>query len=229
MSGPAPGTQDAALAADAALEAAVLRAERRLRLLEEVSDITMELLRALRPGAVAAAAPAGDPGRDPAESCARLSRALRLTFVLEAKTDQELRALKAGVVLQCEQAAKRAYHAGQARREKVEDLVADVIAAEAETSEIYCDLREALTERLEWDAAYTFCERRPLEETVARLCHDLGLPFDRDRWNGEGWTDDGPPARARCSDFHNPSPTPLLDENLEPLAGRPEPAAHALE
>jgi hypothetical protein len=225
--------EDAALAADAALEASVRRAERRLRLLEEVSDITMELLRALRPGAVAAAAPAGDPGRDPAESCARLSRAIRLTFVLEAKTDQELRDLKAGVVRERQEerkrARKRADKEAEAREERVEELVVKVIEAEAENGETYCILREALEERLEWDAAYRNCGRRPLEETVARLCHDLDLSFDRDRWNGEGWIDDGPPARPRCSDFHNPSPSPLLNVNLEPLAGRPQPAAHALE
>src|SRR5580698_4161838 len=49
MSNPAPTPQDpASLAADEAPDPAVLRAEWRLRLLEELTEIGMELARALR-------------------------------------------------------------------------------------------------------------------------------------------------------------------------------------
>ena len=86
-------------AADEASDPSVVRAERRLRLLEELAEIGMELARALRPGALASATcdpGAGEElmaltgrarGRDPAEAFAPLSRAIRLTLALEARTD----------------------------------------------------------------------------------------------------------------------------------------------
>jgi len=64
-----------------------LRAERRLRLLEELADIGMELARALKPHPEADETAAG---KDPAVAFAPLSRAIRLTLALEAKTDAEL-------------------------------------------------------------------------------------------------------------------------------------------
>ncbi len=81
---------------DLADDPAVARAERRLRLLEELAEIGMELVRALRPGVEAAEASDLRPGRDPVEQYASLSRSLRLTFALEAKTDEELALLRAG-------------------------------------------------------------------------------------------------------------------------------------
>jgi hypothetical protein len=60
----------------------VLRAERRLRLLEDLSEIGMALARGLRDRANAELVDAdGDAGRrDPADAFARLSRAVRLTL-----------------------------------------------------------------------------------------------------------------------------------------------------
>ncbi len=62
--------------------------------LEELAEIGMELVRALRPGADGVAEGAevcGSPKRrDPVEQYASLSRSLRLTFALEAKTDEAL-------------------------------------------------------------------------------------------------------------------------------------------
>jgi hypothetical protein len=101
-------TNDAALAE--APDPAVLRAERRLRMLEELSGIGMDLARALHRRAFAAAdpqepaapddcetsdRPAGSAG-DPSVAFARISRAIRLTLALEARADEALRALRAG-------------------------------------------------------------------------------------------------------------------------------------
>src|ERR1035437_8765028 len=101
MSNPAPAPQDPA-SADEAPDPSVLRAERRLRLLEELTEIGMELARALRPSAPEDGAAdedaGGDPatetgrgkGRDPADAFGSLSRAIRLHLALEARTDEEL-------------------------------------------------------------------------------------------------------------------------------------------
>lgn len=84
-----------------ALDAAILRAERRLRLLEELAEIGMDLARALHREALAE--PAEHAARetpffgDPADAFARLSHAIRLILALEARTDEALRELRAEV------------------------------------------------------------------------------------------------------------------------------------
>jgi hypothetical protein len=228
----APALQDpAAPEADEAPDPSVVRAERRLRLLEELSEIGMELARALKPGVAAceAAADGKARGRDPADAFAPLSRAIRLTLALEARTDQELRDLKAGIVMKREaeraRTAERPPTTGDREsvyRETLRRRVYDAIDAEAESEDIANDLYEALDERLDQDEAYFDCERRPLRETVERLCRDLTLSPDWSRWDGEDWIHDGPPDRPRCSLFHTPSPRPLLDDDGEP---RETPAA----
>jgi hypothetical protein len=84
-----------------ALAAAILHAERRLRLLEELAEIGMDLARALHREVLAE--PAKQAARetplfgDPADAFARLSHAIRLILALEARTDEALRELRAGV------------------------------------------------------------------------------------------------------------------------------------
>ena len=215
--------------ADEAPAPAVLRAERRLRLLAELADIGMELARALRP--VAPASPDGDRvdadgaaaqtgqarGGDPAEAFARLSRAIRLTLALEAKTDAGLRDLKAGIVRETHEtqsvAAERrkvaAAKDAEAREEKIRDLVTEAAEAEVEDFDTLNELREALEERLDEDVAYLDRAERPLRETVERLCGDLALRPDWSRWEGEGWARTEPPARPRLSPFNQPSAKPF--------------------
>jgi hypothetical protein len=205
MSCPAPAPEDlASFANDEAPDPSVVRAERRLRLLEELTEIGMELARALRPslpadGAADEAASEGPAtemgrakGRDPADAFARLSRAVRLTLALEARTDQALRDLKSGIVRVREQeraeAAERAevaaVHDHLTRQAQVLDLVMSVAEAETEDEGEFENLCEALEERLKEDEAYVDCDKRPLRETVERLCKDLALtpdwsPLDR--------------------------------------------------
>ena len=76
MSNPAA---DQSATTSEAPDPSILRAERRLRLLEELAEIGMELVRALKPRAEAAET-AG--GKDPADAFAPLSRAIRLTLAL---------------------------------------------------------------------------------------------------------------------------------------------------
>jgi hypothetical protein len=208
-------------------------------LLEELAEIGMELARALRPGAAAGEDCADDKSRrrDPAEAFAPLSRAIRLTLALEAKTDQELRDLKAGVVQAREaeqrRTAKRLRKAAErdaeGREEKALWLVVEAAEAEIEDAEAFDEFFEALEERLDQDDAYTHCDARPLRETVERLCEDLMLSPDWSRWSDEGWIHDGPPARPRFSPFNTPSRRPIL--NAAPGAPETQPVhqRHDLE
>jgi hypothetical protein len=231
----APTPEDPA--SESSPDASARRAERRLRLLEEMSEIGMELLRGLKPSAAAdeAADEAADrvKGRDPADAFARLSRAIRLTLTLEAKTDTQLWDLRAGIVRMREeeqtQAAKQAVIDSEARTERLRNLVARVAEAEIPDIEDLNRLDEALEERLYEDEAYYDCTERPLRETVERLCKDLDLNPDWSRWGDEGWIVDGPPARPLSSEFHHPSRKPLMvfdhpPPGAEPRPGRLQPA-----
>jgi len=232
MSNPAP---DESAPVEEAPDPSIARAERRLRLLEELSEIGMELARALKP---VAGADETIAGKDPAAAFAPLSRAIRLTLALEAKTDEELRDLKAGVVRAREekrvQAAKRARDAAdkasEARVDRVRDLVLNVAERECEDVDAFDDVYEALKERLEEDEAYDDCDERPLRETVERLCKDLQLTPDWSRWVDDGWIVESPPARWRCSPFHQPSRKPLLrDDDPPTVIPPPYQSVHALE
>jgi hypothetical protein len=223
----APAPHDpAAPANDDAPDPAVARAERRLRLLEEMAEIGMKLLRALEPG-VAEAPSEKSPGktRDPADAFASLSRAVRLTLLLEAKTDEELRDLKEGIVrdrpVDEARAGEKTRKARHEREARLQQLVLGVAVDRCETPEAFENLEAALTERLEYDPVYFDCLARPLRENVERLCKDLCLEPDWSRWDGEGWIDDGPPTRSRFSPFNTPSPKPLLDDDGEPLPAPP--------
>jgi hypothetical protein len=80
-----------------ALDAAILRAERCLRLLEELAEIGMDLARALHREAPAEPAKHAASLVDSADGFARLSRAIRMILTLHARTDEALQALRAGL------------------------------------------------------------------------------------------------------------------------------------
>ena len=233
MSNPAP---DESAPTEDVPDPSIASAERRLRLLQELSEIGMELARGLK---LRAEADEAASGKDPAAAFAPLSRGIRLTLALEARTCQELSDLKAGVVRVREEerakAAKRAeaaeYDAARARELKVWKCVAAVADAEIDDGEAYGDLFEALDERLTDDEAYEDYDELPLRETVERLCKDLGLDPDWSRWDGEGWEAGYAPIRPRCSPFNQPSPHTVLREPDRPSAETPAPyqSFHALE
>ena len=208
----------------------VVLAESRIRMLRRLAEIGMELAERTLNTQVAPA-----KGKDPADVFAPLSRAIRLTLALEAKTDEELRDLKAGVVRKRKKEKKRAARRHEAaaakeaqeREVKARELVAE--AAEAEIPDVYefAQRYDALRERLDEDSAYKDLSQRPLRETVERLCKDLMISPDWSRWDGEGWTrQEGAPKRTRYSIFNQPSALPLLDDDdpdeseAEPRPGR---------
>jgi hypothetical protein len=212
--------------ADAAVQPAILRAEKRLRLLEEIADIGMEMIRALRPNAETADVAAADGGsakrRDPVARYASLSRTLRLTFTLEAKTDQELIELQADLThtrrREHRVAAWSATAAGDARdgnrRDEVRRCVRAAADREAESPEQLDDFHLAIEQRLTEDVSYAGIEARPLRESVERLCLDVCLYPDWRRWTGSGWSEEvwvgqQPTPRQRYSRFGHSSPRPI--------------------
>jgi hypothetical protein len=212
--------------ADEAQASAIRRAEERLRILDELTDIGMNIARSVERRAMAEAATAetmdpktrGAPSvaahRDPADAFARVSRAIRLTLTLATRAEDELRALRAGVPLEREkrraESVKRADAAKADRRRKVDGIVTDLLVREhGDDADGYEAADEALQERLSDDEAYQDLVDRPLREIVERLCKDLCLTPDWSLWTGDGWARDEN-GRLAWSIFGQPSRTPLI-------------------
>jgi hypothetical protein len=218
---------------------AIARAERRLLVLQDLTDLGMRLARVLVRQAEAEAAPAviedatarsanpipaPAPRADPAGGFAKLSRAVRLTVNLEERADKALLALLAGEAPALAARAQAREHqetaAAEARRtaarDRVNALVNDVIDREAETIEASIDLEDALNQRLDRDEAYEDLENLPLGATIERLCEDLGLKPDWRLWTGEGWIKSNPVVRQRCSPFNRKSRKPLVMDDEPP-------------
>ncbi len=197
-------------AAEDASDPSIERAERRLQLLEELAEIGMELARGLKqPGPAggaaepqAAAEAASGRRCDPAEAFAGLSRAIRLTLVLEERTDQALRDLKAGLATARqetrERAAKAAADAADRRRAhrkaRVTDLVMEAgrerIADEADLERLDLEFEE----RFLLDDDSWADDERPLRQVVEEICAFFDLTPDWGRWTGEGWSAPDRPA-----------------------------------
>jgi len=202
-------------------DASIQRAERQLRMLQELAEIGMDLARALRRRVESetdteADAPPPAAGRDPADAFQRLSRAIRLTLALETKVAEALRALIAGEAAAVEtgraETARRDDEAQARRREathsKVVGLVGHAIYAEIDNQEALWDCLDAMDERLDEDEAYEGYADRPLRETVERLCADLGLTPDWSLWTDEGWVIPPAARRPAYSVFHQPNRAP---------------------
>jgi hypothetical protein len=228
---------DAALAE--AADPAVLRAEQRLRMLEKMARLEMELAEVLQRQAIAAAnlappAPPAPPaapdaaaasGRgaapetaaDLSAAFARIARSFRLTHALQDRAEDRLKALLAGEAAKVEArrvAARDRQHAeaetqSRHHRSEVERLVIEAAEREVEDEEALDGVLEALEERLDQDEAYWDLDDMPLREAVERLCGDLELTPDWSLWKGEGWPPKPPFSRFRFSIWSRPSRRPL--------------------
>jgi hypothetical protein len=169
------------------------RAQRRLRALEELTDICMAVARALGERALEAAA-AGQDAEKIALTLSRVSRSVRLTVALEEKLDagRKARAGKAQTDLTetdgaetggaetggAEQWADAQRHRDQAaaarakmQRALVSDALTQAIEAEAPEREVE-NLLSDLYERLDDPSDDAEFANRPVGE---RVCRDLGL------------------------------------------------------
>jgi hypothetical protein len=208
---------------------AIARAERHLRMLEKLAQLEIELAEALQRQALAAANPAPpaspdadarstpNSANDLSAAFARIARSLRLTLALQARAEEQLRALLAGEAAKVEvrraEASRREAAEARARsehhRSEVERLVQEAAEREAEDEEALESVLEALEERLNDDEAYWDLDQMPVREAVERLCDDLELAPDWSRWEGEGWTPKPPFSRFRFSPWACRSRMPL--------------------
>jgi hypothetical protein len=172
------------------------------RMLQEMAEIGMGLLRTLQQRAE------DDSKIDAGEvalAYSRITRAVRLTIALKAKLADEGRVRK-----ERDEAAevKRLWECEEQRidqrRDQVERLVEQAIEAEASETE-RDGLMSGLRERLDEDDIDAKLADRPIGEVLARICRDLGIEPEPGQWAHEVWADEAP---ARLAPFRKSDSSP---------------------
>ena len=155
------------------------RAERHLRVLQELADIGMELARAVKAQAL-------DPQADPAAAAelgltfSRIARAVRQTVALEARLDRDRQTAAAE---RAERRVRQARDRALQNKARVRDLVERAIDAGASDAATAEDLLLDLDERLEDADDLAGFADRPVAEIVARICRDLGVAPPPNCWD----------------------------------------------
>lgn len=184
---------DPAIPADADLDAAILRAEWKRRMLERLAEVGMELVEQV--GSRAAARPeawAGEGGErreDCAKAFAQVSRAVRLTLALHTQIEQEILALRKGE----RPALAPAFRAADPRRAERTRARGAVFAAvdhavgdRDHAFEVLDRAEAGLSEGAEFEAFL----KLPFRDCVAAICADLGVDPHWSRWSDwEGFVD----------------------------------------
>jgi hypothetical protein len=153
---------------------------------------------------------------DVALAYGRVSRAVRLTVALQARTLQDLQALDE-VAARRRDAARGA--AARERKDHVQRIVERLIEAEA-ASEAEADrLADEAAERLDHDDIYGDLTARPAGEIIALVCRDLGLSPDWSRLAEEAWAQAEIAAGAAGSPFSALLAPRRLEPEEAPTAG----------
>ena len=204
--------------------AAILRAERRLRIAAELTELGRELALAVQKRALAEEAAMDCPqDRTPAKSSggamafAKLSRTVRLCLDMEVRAEAALTALHAGKPIITPDPTLPFSEGQDAANRVIKGKMRQVFREAVETEAQEDDLIEALRERLAHDEAYWDRGGEDQAVTIARLCHDLGIDPKHNHWTRQGWVD--PPGtksrvRQRWAAFNDVSGKTILPKSL---------------
>ncbi len=164
-----------------------------------------------------------EPRPDPSRAFAAVSRAVRLTLILEARTEKQILAWRKGDLsslkeLDPEPFLAPRFNSPAERRERVRDCVVAAIdretldpnEAEWMRGRVHRELIE--TETLDDDRL-----KGGFRDCVAAICDDLGLKPDWSRWSDDHGFD-------FCHDRDH-DPTPVALSTLPHPASRPPPHA----
>ena len=158
------------------------RAERRLRILQELAEIGMDLARAVRTRALAADADLS-AAVDLGLSFSRIARAVRQTVALEARLEQDRQAAAAE---RAERQARDAREQADKHKARIRGLVERAIDAEA-SGEAAEDLLGDLDERLEDADDLAGFADRPVAEIVQHICRELDVTPPPALWDEAEW------------------------------------------
>jgi hypothetical protein len=119
----------------------------------------------------------------------RITRAMRLTFALEARLiEAPPQAPQRSVTAP---PARRPVSRAEGRRDVLLNVVPDMIKAHADAEPGF-DRAEAFAESerlIDREIGEAHLLNRPILELVALICRDLGVEPDWDLWDPEAWTD----------------------------------------
>ena len=223
---PAEAEADTAAMAEEAI--AVERGERHRRMLVEMAEIGMRLLRSL--GELVDArveqekkdADAPSRSKDAAAAYDKMAQTVRRTLALEAKLAEGVKARREKLITECaERRATRAAAHKTAVDEAIMGGLHDAWAADCSDDEYHdlCDrlLDDAQEYLGDADEMRGYLDR-PVGETVARLCAAMGLDPEACESDGETWRVRRPVLNwelrleERARKFGAPDPSPLAGE-----------------
>jgi hypothetical protein len=163
------------------------RAERQMQVMAQLSEVGMELLRALK-AQVCDGGPAVMRG-DPASLFVKISRAVRQSIMLEAKIAEALREWLG--LSEAERAERRAAGPTQAGKAPVDETPEDLEGIELGADERRFEREHRETERGErperyWADRYVIEDEGSFLGIVTKVCRDLGVTLDLSSWSEDG-------------------------------------------
>jgi len=210
-------------AATAARDPVAERAERQMRMMAELSEVGMELLRALK-AQVCDGGPAVMRG-DPASLFVKLSRTVRQCIMLEAKIAEALREWLS--LSEAERTERRATVAAKGSEATAGDEVEEPDEIERGSEGLRAEAERGESERGEraerfWADSYVIEDEGSFVDIVTRVCRDLGVTPDF-----SAWSEDGPGdlvARAKDDGFRRDDPPPSLTPHPPTPSARAPPS-----
>ncbi len=174
---------------DPRLAVALARAERRREMLERLADMGMALAAEINARFIEGPHRA-EPRPEPSRAFAAVSRAVRLTLILEAKIEKQILAWRKGdlasLELEPEPFLKPWIDSPESRRERVREAVSAVIDREAGDPDEAGRMRERAHRTLnDTDLTRDYRLQGDFRACVETICSDLDLEPDWTLWDDE--------------------------------------------
>ena len=190
---------------DPRLAIALARAERRREMLERLAEMGMALAAEINARFIEGPHRA-DPRPEPSRAFAAVSRAVRLTLILEAKVEKQILAWRKGdlfgLELEPEPFLKPRIDSPQSRRERVREAVSAVIERESGDPDEAGRLRERAQRTLsDTDLTRDYRLKGDFRACVEAICSDLDLEPDWSLWDdGAGFDMPSPPPTGEAGE-----------------------------
>ncbi len=177
---------------DPRLAVALARAERRREMLERLADMGMALAAEINARFIEGPH-RPEPRPEPSRAFAAVSRAVRLTLILEARVEKQILAWRKGdlssidaLILPPEPFLKPRFDSALSRRERVRDQVSAAIEREAADPSEAARMRDRVHRQLiETEHLDDYRLKGDFRACVETICADLGLEPDWSLWDDE--------------------------------------------
>ncbi len=164
--------------------------ERQLWMLGQLAEGGLEIARAIEREATQAGSPESAPhsvGAHIPMAYARVSRAVRMTILLQSKLIADLQTLEAKAAHEAAQAKLARPVLERVQKARIERIVGRIAGADGADEDEVERLAEETAEWLDQDDLYGDILTRPVSEIIALICKDLGLTPDWPQLAEEAW------------------------------------------